>query len=108
MKNFKSLPDALNNLRERGYKSDFSIETHCLYCGDLDMRLNPDQFRVDEEYRFALEGTDEETVLVAVSTPTGIKGIVLDSQSSCSGYSYTNLEGMTCMGSLKPANTMER
>ena len=87
MKDFKSLPDALYNLRERGYTSDFSIETHCLYCGDLDMRLNPDQFKVDEEYRFGLEGTKEETVLVAISTPTGVKGIALDSLVQGSGKS---------------------
>lgn len=85
MENFKSLPDALNDLRKRGYKTDFSVETFCLYCGDLDMRLSPEQFKVDEEYRFGGDAAHEEdTVLVAITSSTGIKGILVDSYGSYS------------------------
>lgn len=85
MENFKSLPDALNDLRKRGYKTDFSVETFCLYCGDLDIRLNPEQFKVDEEYRFGGDAAHEEdTVLVAITSSTGIKGILVDSYGSYS------------------------
>jgi hypothetical protein len=85
MKNFKSLADALSDLRKRGYKTDFSVETFCLYCGDLDMRLNPEQFKVDEEYRFGGDAEHEEdTVLVAITSSNGIKGILVDSYGSYS------------------------
>lgn len=85
MENFKSLADALSDLRKRGYKTDFSVETFCLYCGDLDMRLNPEQFNVDEEYRFGGDAAHEEdTVLVAITSSNGIKGIVVDSYGSYS------------------------
>jgi hypothetical protein len=85
MKNFKSLADALSDLRKRGYKTDFSVETFCLYCGDLDMRLNPEQFKVDEEYRFGGGAAHEEdTVLVAITSSNGIKGILVDSSESYS------------------------
>lgn len=82
MKNFKSLADALSDLRKRGYKTDFSVETFCLYCGDLDMRLNPDQFKVDEEYRFGADNHEEDTVLVAITSTNGVKGILVDSYGS--------------------------
>lgn len=85
MKNYKSIPAALNDLRNRGYKADFSAETFCLYCGDLDMRLNPEQFIVDEEYRFKGDAAHkEDTVLVAITSSNGIKGILVDSYGSYS------------------------
>jgi hypothetical protein len=85
MKKFKSLGDALIDLRKRGYKTDFSVETFCLYCGDLDMRLNPEEFKVDEEYRFGGDAADEEdTVLVAITSSSGVKGILVDSYGAYS------------------------
>ena len=92
MENFKSPADALSDLRERGYKTDFSVETFCLYCGDLDMRLNPEQFKVDEEYRFG-EG-EEDTVLVAITSSNGIKGILVDSYGSYSENADLDLAKM--------------
>jgi hypothetical protein len=86
MENFKSFDDALGDLRNRGYKADFSIETFCLYCGDLDLRLNTEQFNVDEEYRFGGDSAhEEEIILVAITSSNGIKGIVVDSYGSYSG-----------------------
>ena len=52
MKNYNCLVDALDDLKKRGYKADFATETNCLYCGDLDIRLHPEDFKVDEVYRF--------------------------------------------------------
>src|SRR5262245_56092853 len=85
MKNFKSLADALSDLRNRGYKTDFSVNTFCLYCGDLDMRLDPEEFKVDEEYRFGGDASHaEDTVLVAITSANGTKGILVDSYGSYS------------------------
>lgn len=85
MEKFKTLPDALSDLRERGYNADFSIETFCLYCGDLDVRLNPEQYRVDEEYRFTEDAHEEDTVVAAITSSNGIKGVLVDSYGSYSG-----------------------
>lgn len=95
MKNFQSLADALSDLRKRGYKTDFSVETFCLYCGDLDMRLNPEQFKVDEEYRFGGDAAHEkDTVLVAITSSNGIKGILVDSYGSYSENTDLDLARM--------------
>src|ERR1700741_3899614 len=79
MKNYESLVDALDDLKKRGYEADFATETICLYCGDLDIRLDPEDFHVDEVYRF--EGNsnpDDSSVLYAISSSTGVKGTLLD------------------------------
>lgn len=83
MKNYKTLEGALCDLRERGYDADFTVDKFCLYCGDLDMRLDPEQFNVDEEYLFKSDVSEEEdAVLIAITSSAGIKGIVLDSHDS--------------------------
>jgi hypothetical protein len=79
MKSYESLIDALDDLRKRGYEADFATQTVCLYCGDLDLRLNPEEFNVDEVYRF--EGNsnpDDAAVLYAISSSTGLKGTLVD------------------------------
>lgn len=83
MKSYKTLEGALCDLRERGYEADFTVDRFCLYCGDLDMRLDPEQFRVDEEYLFKSDvGEVEDAVVVAITSSVGIKGIILDSHDS--------------------------
>jgi len=80
MKDYNSLIDALSDLKERGYYADFATDTVCLYCGDLDIRLNPEEFKVDEVYRF--EGAynpDDSAIVYAISSSTGVKGTLVDS-----------------------------
>ena len=79
MKNYESLIDALDDLRKRGYEADFATQTVCLYCGDLDIRLDPEDFHVDEVYRFEENSNpDDNSVLYAISSSTGVKGTLVD------------------------------
>lgn len=85
MKNYESLVDALADLRNRGYEADFATETVCLYCSDLDIRLNPEEFHVDEVYRFEADSTpDDSSVLYAISSSTGVRGTLVDSYGAYS------------------------
>ncbi len=85
MKNYESLVDALNDLKERGYVADFATDTVCLYCGELDIRLNPEEFQVDEVYRFEGDSNpDDSAVLYAISSSTGIKGTLIDAYGAYS------------------------
>ncbi len=80
MKNYQSLTEALDDLKKRGYEADFGTETFCLYCGDLDMRLDPEDFHIDEVYKFEGNANPGDTsILFAISSSTGIKGILVDS-----------------------------
>ena len=78
MKNYKSLTDALSDLRTKGYEDDFSTESFGLYGGDLDMRLDPEDFHVDEIDR--VEGNsnpDDNVMLYAISSSVGVKGTLV-------------------------------
>src|SRR5262245_7945049 len=80
MENYKSLAGALDDLRKRGYDADFGTDTVCLYCGDLDIRLDPEDFHIDEAYRFEKEpNPDNNSVVYAISSSTGVKGTLVDS-----------------------------
>jgi hypothetical protein len=79
MKNYESLVDALSDLKERGYEADFETASFCLYCGDLDIRLNPEAFNVDEVYRFEGDSSpDDNAIVYAISSNTGVKGTLVD------------------------------
>jgi hypothetical protein len=79
MKNYSSLVDALADLKQRGYDADFETASFCLYCSDLDIRLNPEAFNVDEVYRFEGDSTpDDSAVLYAITSDTGVKGTLVD------------------------------
>ena len=83
MKTHESLVEALDDLRKRGYEADFETQSFCLYCGDLDLRLNEEEFHVDEVYRF--EGSSnpgDNAVLYAISSSTGVKGTIVDETGS--------------------------
>jgi hypothetical protein len=90
MKNYESIAAALSDLKERGYNADFTAETEtvCLYCGELDMRLDFQEYRIDEVHRFDCNSVhNENTVLYAISDPaSGAKGVLIDSSGadSCS------------------------
>ncbi len=86
MKNYESLVDALDDLRKRGYEADFATQTVCLYCGDLDIRLDPEDFHVDEVYRFEGDSNpDDSAALYAISSSTGVKGTLVDGYGAYSG-----------------------
>ena len=85
MKNYESLADALNDLKERGYWADFGTDTVCLYCGELDIRLNPEEFQVDEAYRFDGDANaDDSSILYAITSSTGMKGTLVDTYGTYS------------------------
>lgn len=87
MKNYESLTDALDDLKKRGYEADFATQTVCLYCGDLDIRLDPEDFHVDEVYRFERNSNpDDNSVLYAISSSTGVKGTLVDGYGAYSEY----------------------
>lgn len=81
MENYLSPDDALSDLRKKGYATDLGFETNPfgLYSGDLDMRLNPEAYHVDESFRIddPSHPNESETVY-AISTASGVKGTVMD------------------------------
>jgi hypothetical protein len=78
MKNYESLGDALSDLKKKGYDDDFATESFCLYCGDLDMRLDPEDFHVDEIDRVkGNSNPDDSDTVYAISSSAGAKGTLV-------------------------------
>lgn len=80
MRTYESLVDALADLKNRGYAIDFRKDPRWLYCYVFDLWITPEQFNVDEVYRFE-EGSDpdDNAVVYAISSYSGIKGTLIDS-----------------------------
>jgi hypothetical protein len=78
MKNNESLNDTLRDLRKKGYKDDFTTSSFGLYCGDLDLRLDPEDFHVDEIDQVEEDSNPADNVtLYAISSSMGVKGTFL-------------------------------
>ena len=85
MENIEPVGKALSDLKKEGYEADLNFEEDPfgLYCGDLDMRLNPESFHVDESIRVEDEKhPDEKVVVYAITYSSGVKGTVVDEREA--------------------------
>ena len=78
MHTYDTVVDAINGLKQRGYKIDFNIAFDKLICSENKHCLNPSEFEITETYRF--EGntnpSDEDVVYAVESKDGKLKGIV--------------------------------
>lgn len=95
MYNYDTVTEAIQGLKERGYELDLNIhpEKECLVCHSNALELSPDDFCIDEVYRF--EGDSDpgdEMVVYAISSGTHhMKGVVLNGFGT---YSNANVSAI--------------
>lgn len=79
---YETVSEAINDLTKRGYTTDFKIltETECLICNKTSVQLSPDEFEIDETYRFegSTDPGDEMIVFAISSLKHNVKGIVVN------------------------------
>lgn len=79
---YETVSEAINDLTKRGYTTDFEIltETECLICNKTSVQLSPDEFEIDETYRFegSTDPGDEMIVFAISSLKHNLKGIVVN------------------------------
>lgn len=80
--NYDTVSEAVNDLIKRGYTSDFNLhhDVDFLICNRTSRSLSPEDFDIDEIYRFEGE-TDpgDETIVYAISsTDKEVKGVVIN------------------------------
>jgi iron-sulfur cluster repair protein YtfE (RIC family) len=79
---YETVSEAMNDLYKRGYTTDFQIhsEKECIICNNHLTQLSPEEFEIDETYRF--EGNtdpgDEMIVFAISSLKHNIKGIIVN------------------------------
>lgn len=82
MHSYETVSEAFNNLLERGYTHDFNVhkEKECLVCIKTKNQLSPDEFEIDETYRFEGEThPGDEMIVYAISSKKHtIKGTLIN------------------------------
>ena len=80
-----SIIQTLAGLRNQGYLLGFRREATCIYCFELQERVMPEDFTVDESFYFEdIENPDADRVLYALSLAKGRRGFLID---TCNVYS---------------------
>jgi hypothetical protein len=92
---YDTLSQAVNDLIARGYTTDFLIqdEKDCLYCNNGTLELSPDEFEIDEIYRFeGMTDPDDESIVFAISSKKhNVKGLVINSFGADFGFRSSKL-----------------
>jgi hypothetical protein len=79
MKTFDTLSQAITNLEQRGYVSDFNLHPEWIECAPLNRKFLPHEFHVDEVHRFeGMNNPDDSSILFAISSSDGVKGLLID------------------------------
>lgn len=83
MKTYQTLSEAINDLAKRGYTFNFNIKNDCIECTENMLVLQPDEFEIDEVYRFQeMSDVDNESILYAISsTQNNVKGLLVNAYS---------------------------
>jgi len=77
--NYDSLAEALGDLKQRGYTEDLNLKPSCLVCPRLQLELHPEEFTIEETYRFeGMSNPDDNAVVYAVSATPGLRGTLVD------------------------------
>lgn len=81
-RNYDTVTEAIADLIKRGYTHDFTVVEgdDCLVCHQHKTRLSPEEFGIDEMYRFEGDSDpgDEMIVYGISSEKFGIKGFLVN------------------------------
>lgn len=79
MENTYSLVHVLNDLKKKGYTVDFNLRPDCIECDALEIRIKPEDFYIDEIFRFeGMSDPGDNSIVYAISTNGGVKGVLVD------------------------------
>ncbi len=77
---YDSLIDALDDLKSRGYTTDFNLAFDKVKCQTTGVCLAPGQFEITEHYRFeGMSNPDDSSVIYAIESKDGsMKGVLVN------------------------------
>ena len=85
MKVYSNLVEAITDLKSRGYVYDFNLKENTIVCDALKQVCEPKEFVILEIYRFEeMSDLGSESVLYALETKDGQKGILIDAYGTYS------------------------
>jgi len=81
-KSYETVSEAVNDLVKRGYTTEFSVhpDKECIICNNSATSLSPEDFEIDEIYRFeGMTDPADETIVYAVSSSkNNMKGVIVN------------------------------
>ncbi|MDQ3110161.1 MAG: hypothetical protein M3R17_09715 [Bacteroidota bacterium] len=87
----KTLSEVINVIQKDGFKENFIVKDHLLFAPDANKYYAPVEVRIANFYRF--EGTSDpgdSSILYAIETTDGVKGILTDAYGAYSEETTTN------------------
>lgn len=79
MQNYSTLVEAIDDLKERGYKIDFTLKPTCLEYSAQNLVMYPKDFEIVEIHRFeGFSDPNDSDVLYAIEGRNGEKGYFTD------------------------------
>lgn len=79
MKSYRTLSEATSDLKTRGYKEDLNLNATCIECPSHNLQLYPEDFTIDEFYRFeGMSNPSDNSIVYAISSKSGVKGVLVD------------------------------
>ena len=75
-----TLSETLNELRKDGYVDDFNLQQTCLECRGGELKIFPEDFKVDKFYRFegASNPSDQAIVYAISSDRHQLRGVLVN------------------------------
>ena len=90
---FGTLSETINGLVKLGYTHDFNIQEECIICHRTNITLSPDDFQIDQVYRFDGDSDpDYQSILYAISSlKFDVKGTLVNGYGISSDETATKL-----------------
>ena len=92
MEQINTLSERIEELRKKGYTTDFNLEDEKISNNSNSLIYNVDQLNIDHVYRF--EGTsnpDDNCILYAVSADDKVRGVLVDGYGVSGGQTSVEL-----------------
>lgn len=69
MRDFETLSEAMNALRDEGYVEDFNLKQNCIECRNGEYKVFHNEFEIDEFFRFeGMSDPGDSSILYAISS----------------------------------------
>lgn len=90
---YGTLSETINGLVKSGYTHDFNIADECIVCHNANLSLSPDDFQIDQVYRFEGDSDPEyQSILYAISSSKfNVKGTLVNGYGISSDEASTKL-----------------
>jgi hypothetical protein len=78
--NYDTLSEAIEDLKSKGYTTDFNLKQKGIECKEIEHIMSPAEFEIDQMFRFeGMSSAGDNSVLYAISSEKNdLKGLLVD------------------------------